>query len=134
MHKPYITKELVAWFVIVTIFLLIVGQLPEKIYDGLATPHFKLGKWGIDWWYISHFWFYMIVGATCPGNFWLYMTIGGLFEVMETGMGIVGLHMQSERAKKQHEKHYWFGRWEDVVVNALGYIVGEWSSTGKFNL
>lgn len=134
MKKPVITKELMAWFVIVSIFLLIIGQLPETIYDSLATPRFRIGNWSIDWWYISHFWFYMIAGAMCPGNFWVYMGIGGMFEVLESGMGIVGLKMQNERAKKQNEKFYWFGRWEDVVVNSIGYIIGEWSATGKVDL
>jgi hypothetical protein len=122
------TAELIAFFVAVCIFLLIIGELPQWIYSSLATPRFRIGNWNIDWWYISHFWFYMVVGAVCPGKFWVFTTLGVVFELFESGIGAAGTKMQSTRAKKQLDEFYWFGRWEDVAVNSLGYLIGEFST------
>lgn len=134
MKKPILTPELIAWFVIVAIVIIIIGEMPSQIYDALATPRFRIGNWAVDWWYLSHFWFYMICGAACPGNFWFYMTMGGLFECLESGMGIIGMKTQNKRAVKQYEDFYWFGRWQDVAINAVGYLIGEWTTTGKIDL
>jgi hypothetical protein len=76
----------------------------------------------------------MVIGCVCPGNFWFYAAVGGLFELGESAAGHIALKAKNERAIHQQEKFYWFGRWEDVIVNSLGYLIGEWSTTGKINL
>jgi hypothetical protein len=134
MHKPVITRELFAWFIVITLIIIIIGELPSWVYDSLATPRVTIGNFKLDWWHVSHFWFYMVVGIVCPGNFWTYTLVGTLFELGESGIGAIGLHMNMDRAKHQQDKFYWFGRWEDVVVNALGYLIGEWSATGSVDL
>jgi hypothetical protein len=134
MRRPVITPEIIAFGVSVLLIIVILYYiLPSAWMDATFVSRLSIGNFKLDWWHISHIWFYMVLGAACPGNFWFYTSMGAGFEVFEQLLGNAQAKAGDKRRKKQGED-YWFGRWEDVVVNGIGYIIGEWSATGALKL
>jgi len=134
MRKPVVSGEIIAFGLSVTLIIIILYYLlPPKWMDATFISRLRIGNFKLDWWHISHIWFYMVIGAYHPGNFWFYSAIGAGFEVFEQYLGIKQAQSGDERRKKQGDE-YWFGRWEDVAINSIGYLIGEWSVTGKINL
>lgn len=134
MRKPVISSEIIAFGLSVLLIIVILYYiLPVEWMDATFISRLQLGGFKLDWWHISHIWFYMVVGAYHPGNFWFYNTLGAGFEVFEEVLGGIQARSGDERRKKQGDE-YWFGRWEDVVINSIGYLIGEWSATGKIDL
>jgi hypothetical protein len=131
MNRAFMSWEVVAFAVTVLLVIIILYYvLPPAWMDATFISRLQIGGFKLDWWHISHLWFYMVIGAYHPGHFWKYAALGAGFEVFEEVLGEIQARSGDERRKKQGDE-YWFGRWEDVVVNSIGYLIGEISVSGK---
>ena len=97
------------------------------------------GKLGIDGWSLTHYILYFFFGFLYPKVFFVSILLGTLWELAETIAGVYvakfnpdiikyfGICNLSEKKKNTKIIRYtvWFyGKWSDIVVNALGFISG----------
>ena len=90
----------------------------------------------LDGWSVSHFLLFMIMGYFFPQTLLLSMLLGASWELFETyvgkykpamiqGMGFCG-------SPTSHKgKVWWYGKWSDLIMNFLGFIVGRYLTTGR---
>jgi len=85
-------------------------------------------KYGIDGWSITHFSLFLLVGYFYSKTFILSMTLGLLWELFETYVGIYkpklirGLGFCQLSSNRY--KIWWYGKWSDPVFNLLGFLTG----------
>lgn len=78
-------------------------------------------------WTISHFLMYFILGLAAPYCMRGILTIGILFEVFES---ILGVYIRCSNPEKDfiHNRDYgrswWKGTTKDIIINTLGFIFG----------
>lgn len=85
----------------------------------------------INFWVISHFFFYLIIGYFFPETFWLSMTIGVVWEIYEDFLEKFSkkhLSLISLKICKLDNFIWWYGRYEDVIANMLGFLLGQYMS------
>lgn len=128
----FLNGQIIAFSISVALIIVIIGFMPIKFQEILKSSIIRVGGFHLDWWHISHLWFYMVLGCACPGNFWKFAAIGSVWELFEEYSGPVIASYDDDLKKLQDA--YWFGRWEDVFINSIGYLIGEWSTTGKIDL
>jgi hypothetical protein len=137
MAKKFIGKELFAFCVSIALIIIIIGEFPDKYFLALTKPIASIGNFKFDWWHVTHLWFYMVLGCASPGNYWKFTAIGSAFELFEEygAQSLLTNKKTINRRKLKNElgEKFWFGRWEDVAVNSLGYLIGEWSTTGSMD-
>ena len=69
----------------------------------------KLGVLDLDGWSLTHVLLYMYLGYTFPTHFATIMTGGVIWELLESSQG---------------NNSWWFGRLSDILVNAIGFLLG----------
>ena len=85
----------------------------------------------INFWVISHFFFYLIIGYFFPETFWLSMTIGVVWEIYEDFLENFSkkyLSFIPFKICKLDNFTWWYGRYEDVIANILGFLLGQYMS------
>ena len=100
---------------------------------------------GIDGWIISHVVAFAIAGVLFPDTFYTTMILGILWELFEMYLGITkpdildgvtncgtekseikykGVNLKSPSG--QNEGYWWYGKKEDVLADAIGFLVGKY--------
>ena len=75
-----------------------------------------------DGWAISHVVFYMILGYLYPDR-WMYMFVSGIgWEIIESRFENKPFYLSSCKGR-EHEK-WWYGRYEDIISNTVGMMIG----------
>lgn len=138
MRKPE-KKDIIGaiiYSVVVVIFILLIGFLPTYVQNALKSDLFYVGSHGVNWWELSHFAYYSVLGTLLPGNFWVFTGVGVLFELLENKIGEADTFHDTKRAMKLNTKseEYWYGQWQDLCFNSAGYLIGEYSRTGSLDL
>ena len=86
-------------------------------------------KYGLDGWSISHFSFFCLLGILYPNTIVISMTIGIIWELMETYVGLMkpkmikGFGFCDMPGNKY--KVWWYGKWSDPIVNFIGFLLGK---------
>ena len=102
--------------------------------DVLELELFKgSSKYGIDGWSITHFTFNAIIGYLYPKTVILSMVLGGIWELIETYMGIYkpkikkdfGFCDMAESKTDDKTKVWWYGKKSDIVINFIGFMAGK---------
>ena len=107
----------------------------------------------IDGWVVSHFISYIIIGFLFPETFYLSMFLGIMWELFEVMTGIYkprfmkgigdcgnGFNKKekdkkfllSDKNNSGKQTYWWYGQYEDVIANCLGFIVGKYLFHSKF--
>ena len=98
--------------------------------DLLETP---LHIFGLDGWSLSHFVFFVLIGAQFPEkNYLIVATIFGiLWELFEHYYGkhrpgwLGGYgDCKNLQSDKEEDGNWWYGKWTDIVMNILGLYCG----------
>ena len=82
----------------------------------------------LDGWGIAHFLFYGMLGYLYPSR-WLFITICGVaWELIETVFKDHPFYLSkcnySTDSKQAGEAGWWYGRWEDIIMNTMGMVLG----------
>lgn len=138
------------------IFLIVIGSI--FLYGKLRCSYnfndilgFKFNKF-IDGWVISHFLVFLLIGYLFPETFYLTMALGILWEVFEWWVGITkpaflkdigncrhsitnSNERKSLRSKSKTGKttYWWYGQYEDIIADFLGFMVGKYICNTKCN-
>lgn len=75
----------------------------------------------IDGWGLLHFWFFMWLGYHYPNCWKEIVGVGVLWEVIESIFKDHPFYLTECDVSKGG---WWYGRWEDIVMNSLGLCAG----------
>lgn len=116
-------------------------QFEDPLQKNLGPD--ALSNW-TDGWSLSHFLFYMGLAYSFPQPryLWFIFAVGCAWEVLEASVpekpfyldwfgGCSAKDMIATDPKTGEAKRWWYGKWEDVVVNSAGMFIGAWLAKKK---
>lgn len=80
----------------------------------------------IDGWGILHFWFFAMLAYNFPSHWCLILLAGVLWEYIEMQFKEKPFYLAKCNVASAEKKNWWYGRWEDLVMNSLGMLFGLW--------
>lgn len=127
---------------IVALALVVLGNFFAKsVETKMGRFFFKLGDSKFDLWSLSHVLLYMYFGYYFPGYFVEFLIIGIVWEIIECvacpatkkvfGCNNNNNNLVCNFIKQIDRCDYWYGKWEDVPVNIIGFVIGARLSTRK---
>lgn len=123
----------VALAVLSMMFILYGHRNREVVQLTLKKDFAKLPATTVDWWTVSHLVLYAVFGFLIPNYHTTFFFIGVAFEVIEDMLSSDENTqlVKCDRDKKRHimcrfsqNDDYWYGKWDDVFFNLLGYTIG----------
>lgn len=90
----------------------------------------------IDWWSISHIILYIYFGYIFPEYFVEFLLIGIFWEIFESFTAVGTKYINKtfnclnsnnifcKYIKKISSYDYWYGKFDDVVMNMIGFLIG----------
>jgi hypothetical protein len=132
----YINQNAIAICIILSIlcivFIVIGHEYRESVQLLLKRDFIKLPATTIDWWSISHLIVYGIFGFLLPNYHATFLLLGTGFEIFEDALcSDENTQLVDCKNNKSHlmclfsrNNDYWYGKWDDVFINLLGYTVG----------
>lgn len=116
-------KYLIAGYVFVSLFILLIPMILRcksvefsQTYINAMCNHVLNIHCNLDWWSVTHFVFYIVLGFVFPHLWFILIILGITWEILEFCM--------SKIERKWFTTTYWRGRWSDLIINTLGFIVG----------
>ena len=111
----------------------------KKHKDVLEFSLFKNSKkYGLDGWVLSHYLFNVMIGFLYPYALRLSVLLGSLWELFEWFVGtykpeiLRGIgYCDSPSGVKKNNKVWWYGKWQDIVANTLGFLTGKFIRKGE---
>ena len=129
LEKPY---QLVITVIILCIVVIEIGHFyRDEIQSKLKNPIVQVPSFTIDWWSASHFMLFAFIGFVIPKRTTEAIIVGTGWEIFEDFMAS-DKHTQLADCKKEGhsiwchgvQDSYWYGKWDDIFMNTLGYVVG----------
>lgn len=128
--------------VLVVLFILIGHIYPKKIQSVLKEPIIKVDSVTFDWWSVTHFGFFAVLGYLFPFHIAELTILGIIWEIIEDALSpsyntkLINCNKKYEGIVQRfkmlwcditsRDKDYWYGKWDDIFANSLGLIVGQW--------
>lgn len=80
----------------------------------------------VDGWGMSHFFYFMILGYCFPQELTTIFMMGVLWEAIESYSSEHPFYLTGCKytINTDDEKGWWYGRWQDIVMNSLGMVCG----------
>lgn len=91
----------------------------EKYHHASIDTVFTIGNCKLDWWSVTHFVLYIILGFAFPHLWKLILFCSIFWELFEYFIGCIEKYVKNE-----HSLVYWCGKWSDLFINTSGFIVG----------
>ena len=137
MNNQYIRLLIYSIVCITSIF--VNGYYRCKYNGGNDKLMKKLNIYDLDGWSITHFGYHMLIGYTFPNMFIEAMILGIIWELWEqyygknagkTLIGIANCKLGTD-STDSNEDNWWFGRVSDIIMNLLGFMLGQYIKTKK---
>lgn len=79
-----------------------------------------------DGWGLSHLGFFMLLGYLFPNKLFFSFTLGVIWELIECTMKDHPFYLSSCKYNMKTHKGegWWYGRWQDIVMNSTGLWAG----------
>lgn len=115
------------------VFIIFGHCYPQKVQSKLKAPLLFLPATSLDWWSLTHFVLYFLFGLIKPNYHLTFLLIGMSFECVEDWLAsnqstqLVNCAAESYISKLwciRKDGDYWYAKWDDVVINVLGYTLG----------
>ena len=116
------------------LFIVVGHKYRDQVQTKLKKEFIKLPETTVDWWSISHILLYMIFGFLIPDKHTTFLLIGVIFEVLEDMLSsdkttqlvncTDSINKNNIMCKFSINTDYWYGKWDDVFMNLLGYTLG----------
>jgi len=80
----------------------------------------------VDGWGILHFFYFVLLGYVFPHNLTTIFVMGVLWEIIESYSADHPFYLSKCKytITTDDEKGWWYGRWQDIVMNTLGMFCG----------
>jgi hypothetical protein len=116
-------KTKISWFAVLCILLIIGYQILIQSINHVTYVdpllHDINGTF-VNGWLISHYVVFFLAGYFYPTTFKLAMIIGIIWEICEYIIGYCSKIMSDSLGS------WWYGQYQDVIVNLLGFISGRY--------
>lgn len=135
--------ECIGWTIIILVLLFVIAGncYVNQIQEVFKQPVLVLPWTTIDWWSISHFTFYFILSFLYPHYICTFFVGSVIWEIVEDALApthskvLVDCSVTYENSwidtfktvwcnHTAREKDYWYGKWDDIIMNSLGLIAG----------
>ena len=89
-------------------------------------------KYGLDGWSVTHLLFYMLLAYLFPNKIILTVSLGIIWELVEMFLGIYIVIYKPDIFKEfgscstDNTKIWWYGKFSDIIVNFIGFIIGQY--------
>lgn len=142
-HYKVIFSNVRFWIIIIVTFIFIFAGYVMRgfIQDPMTKlTFFHIGTSRFDVWSLSHLILYMIFGYMFPDFFVEFLIIGAGWELFETipcsnifwklmncpreSCTSCRLNPLCSTMKRIDNCDYWYGKWSDIAVNMLGFVIG----------
>ena len=91
-----------------------------------------------DGWSVTHLVFYMLLGYLYPNYLILTLVLGALWELFEHYTSIYKPRLLFGigdcSTNNGITDKWWYGKWSDLFVNALGFIIGQYLKIGHIKV
>ena len=137
--KYYILNYPLAIIIVVLIcclaFIVLAHYYPNQLRSVLKNKLIDVPPTTIDFWSLSHFMLFILIGFLMPDQLWGWALFGTGWELIEDYLAddnstqLVDCEVTPNGKRKLwcngvKLDGYWYGKWDDVIVNILGYTVG----------
>lgn len=98
-----------------------------EFQDPLTHSVIERPPWNrfLDGWGVLHFWFFALLTFHFP-TCWVQIWVAGiLWEVVESLFKERPFYLTQCNTPTE-SKNWWYGRWEDIVMNTFGMLCGLW--------
>jgi hypothetical protein len=106
------------------------------VKKGMDTPIGSVCGIEFDYWSISHFLLYVVLGITCPNQYLFFIAISIAWELYEDFHALDTKFVDCKKTDNFTQwwcnaktNSPWIGKYEDIAVNMLGYLVGNYIHT-----
>lgn len=102
----------------------------DEVQAVLKGKLFTVPQFDVDWWSLSHFLLFAVIGYIIPNHITEFALIGAGWEVFEDCMAndenkkLVSCDGAKSILCHGFKDSYWYGKWDDIIMNTAGYIVG----------
>jgi hypothetical protein len=140
MIDSYLKNRKIEIVVLITLlviaFIMFGHRHREKVQLYLKGSLYETEKVVFDWWSVSHLVYFAILGYIIPEYHFTFMMIGILWEVFEDWASAdattkladcknpLGADGKRRFWCNGFQDDYWYGKWDDVFSNIVGYIIG----------
>lgn len=123
--------QVIIYCIIVALIIMMYGtyrcrnsNYKDPLTKSIAGDNEELSKF-IDGWGLIHFWFYALLFFKFPKAWYAIIIIGITWEIIESSLKDRPFYLAECKADlSDHSAGWWYGRWQDVVMNSLGMLTG----------
>ena len=105
------------------------------IQEPLKKTLISIGYIRLDWWSVTHYLFFSILGYWYPNRFVFFLLFGIVWELTEDLLAkdsdtqLVDCEQKGRGGFVDfwcngYQDDYWYGKIDDVLMNMLGYVTG----------
>ena len=130
---------IIAFSIIAIIFIMIGHIFRDQIQLLLKNDLAVFPAIHLDWWSVVHFFLFSVFGFIIPNKPISFLILGAGFEAFEDYMASdaqTQLVNCTDPEKKLwcrgKQDHYWYAKYDDVIVNTFGYLLGSGIRTTFF--
>jgi len=86
-----------------------------------------------DGWGISHFVLFFVLGYLYPSKIIFIWVLGTIWELLEYSIKDKPFYLSKCNyvIDTDHGAGWWYGRWQDIVMNTAGVFLGVWLKSQK---
>lgn len=125
--------ELIMALTVISIIFICIGhKYRDNIQKKLQTKLFVLPSSTVDYWSLAHFVWYFAFGFIYPNYPLNFTMLGIIWEVVEDYLASDSnkqlVNCTSDKINfwcNGIQDGYWYGKWDDVIFNTFGYLVGQ---------
>jgi len=132
--ENYPNSIIIAVTILSIIFIMIGHVYREAIQAQLKNTIITVPKFDIDGWSITHFVLFMLFGFVQPGYPLTFMAVGVGWELFEDYLSADEntklVSCSTDKGMLRNfmcngiQDGYWYGKWDDILCNTLGYVIG----------
>ena len=130
--------DIICGLIVAALIFIMIGHVyREQVQLRLKREIIRVPEASLDWWSVSHFGLFFLFGMVEPHRHLTFFTLGAAFEVVEDMLSADDTTQLVNCKFKQCNSYltnkvfcngfnedYWYGKWDDVFVNILGYTLG----------
>jgi hypothetical protein len=120
--------------VLALVFIMFGHVYRDQVQLALKREFVKLPATSFDWWSVSHFLLFGIMGFIIPNFHTTFFLLGTGFEIFEDMLSGDKTTQLSDCTNVSNKSNimckfsinddYWYAKWDDVFVNLAGYTIG----------
>lgn len=120
---------------IIAILFINVGHIyRDKVQLVMKHKLITVPSFNLDWWSLSHAVLFALYGFIIPNHHMTFTMLGALFELLEDALSSDATTQLADCTTKDKKNKvmckfsintdYWYAKWDDIIMNFIGYSIG----------